>query len=72
MPMFVEKVTLRLPAEKRVAEHPHWEAILILFFITTITTLGEPQDIALHDIKIECFFPADAHSRAVLEGLAEG
>lgn len=37
---------------------------------STITTLGEPQDIALHDIRIECFFPADAESRAVLEGLA--
>ena len=29
-----------LPAEERQASHPHWEAILILFFITTITTSG--------------------------------
>ena len=37
---------------------------------STITTLGEPQDIALHDIRIECFFPADDASRAVLEAMA--
>ena len=37
---------------------------------STITTLGEPQDLALHDIRIESFFPADDASRAVLEALA--
>ncbi|EDP61657.1 Helix-turn-helix motif [alpha proteobacterium BAL199] len=39
---------------------------------STITTLGEPQDIALHDIRIESFFPADDASRAVLEAMARG
>lgn len=39
---------------------------------STITTLGEPQDIALHDIRIESFFPADDASRAVLEAMAGG
>lgn len=39
---------------------------------STITTLGEPQDLALHDIRIESFFPADDASRAVLESLAQG
>lgn len=29
-----------LPAEERVHAHPHWEAVLILGFITTITTSG--------------------------------
>jgi len=29
-----------LPAEERVASHPHWEAVLILFFIAAITTSG--------------------------------
>jgi Fe-S oxidoreductase len=33
-----------LPAEQRVYEHPHWEAILILFFITAITTSGLVYD----------------------------
>ena len=27
---------------------------------TTIATLGTPQDITLQEIRIECFFPADA------------
>ncbi len=39
---------------------------------STITTLGEPQDLALHDIRIESFFPADDASREVLEALARG
>ncbi|GHD43673.1 transcriptional regulator [Thalassobaculum fulvum] len=39
---------------------------------STITTLGEPQDLALHDIRIESFFPADEPSRAVLEAMAGG
>ena len=33
-----------LPAEERVASHPHWEAIVILFFITAITTSGLMYD----------------------------
>ncbi len=33
-----------LPAEKGVAAHPHWEAVLILCFITTITTSGLVYD----------------------------
>lgn len=28
-------------------------------FFSTVTTLGMPQDIALQEIRIECFFPAD-------------
>lgn len=28
-------------------------------FFSTVTTLGTPQDIALQEIRIECFFPAD-------------
>jgi MmyB-like transcription regulator ligand binding domain len=34
------------------------ETSLKLF--TTIATLGTPQDITLQEIRIECFFPADA------------
>ena len=33
-----------LPAEERVHNHPHWEAVLILCFITTITTSGLVYD----------------------------
>ena len=31
-----------------------------LRLFTTITTLGTPQDVTLQEIRIECFFPADA------------
>ena len=41
-----------------------------LRLFTTITTLGEPQDLALNDTKIECFCPADDASRAVLAAMA--
>ena len=29
-------------------------------FFSTVTTLGTPQDVTLQEIRIECFFPADA------------
>ena len=37
---------------------------------TTIATLGTPQDVTLQEIRIECFFPSDAASAALLRGLA--
>jgi len=33
-------------------------------FLTTLTTLGTPQDITLHELRIECFYPADAATEA--------
>lgn len=59
------------PLPPVLALHVAKDGVEVRMF-TTITTLGEPQDLALHDIRIECFFPADAASRAVLERLAEG
>jgi transcriptional regulator with XRE-family HTH domain len=37
---------------------------------TTIATLGTPQDVTLQEIRIECFFPSDATSAALLRGWA--
>ena len=37
---------------------------LALGFFSTVTTLGTPQDITLQEIRIECFFPADAVTEA--------
>ena len=37
---------------------------------TTIATLGTPQDITLQEIRIECFFPSDPSSAALLRGWA--
>jgi transcriptional regulator with XRE-family HTH domain len=36
----------------------------------TIAQFGTPEDVTLEALRIELFFPADASSRAVLEGLA--
>jgi transcriptional regulator with XRE-family HTH domain len=39
-----------------------------LRLFTTIATLGTPQDITLQELRIECFFPMDAPTAAVLRG----
>jgi transcriptional regulator with XRE-family HTH domain len=35
---------------------------------TTIATLGTPQDVTLQEIRIECFFPSDPASAALMRG----
>ena len=40
-------------------------------FFSTVTTLGTPRDITLQEIRIECFFPADAATEARACELAE-
>jgi transcriptional regulator with XRE-family HTH domain len=37
-----------------------------LRFFSTITTFGSPQDVALQEMRIESFFPADEATRAAL------
>lgn len=44
------------------------ETALSLF--TTITTLGTPQDIALEELRIECFFPLDDATAATFRAWA--
>lgn len=41
-----------------------------LSFFTTLTTLGTPYDITLHELRIESFFPADDSTDAALRRLA--
>ena len=41
-----------------------------LSFFTTLTTLGTPYDITLHELRIESFFPADHSTDAALRRLA--
>ncbi|ALD92712.1 putative transcriptional regulator [Cupriavidus gilardii CR3] len=36
---------------------------------STLTTLGNPHDVTLQELRIECFFPADEPSRLALEAL---
>ena len=40
-------------------------------YFSTVTTLGTPQDVTLQELRIECFFPANAETRANAERLAE-
>lgn len=39
---------------------------------STIATLGTPLDVTLQEIRVECFFPADEPSRALLRDWAAG
>ena len=39
-----------------------------LRLFTTIATLGIPQDITLQELRIECFFPVDDETAAILRG----
>jgi transcriptional regulator with XRE-family HTH domain len=41
-----------------------------LSFFTTLTTLGTPYDITLHELRVESFFPADNATEATLRRLA--
>lgn len=43
---------------------------LLMRFFSAVTSLGTPQDITLQEIRIECFFPADAATEARARELA--
>jgi transcriptional regulator with XRE-family HTH domain len=43
---------------------------LSVSFFSMITTLGTPRDVTLQQLKIECFFPADAATEQVARQLA--
>ena len=42
-----------------------------LNLFTTITTLGTPHDVTVHELRIESFFPADEISKQWFQGLAQ-
>lgn len=44
---------------------------LSLRFFSTVTTLGTPQDVTLQELRVECFFPADAETEAQAHALLE-
>src|SRR5262249_15051866 len=44
------------------------KASLKLF--TTLATLGTPQHVTAQEIRVECFFPADVETAAILKGWA--
>ncbi len=41
-----------------------------LNFFSTLTSLGVPYDITLHELRVECFFPADSASEELMRRLA--
>jgi transcriptional regulator with XRE-family HTH domain len=41
-------------------------------FLTTMATLGTPQDITLEELRIECFFPADQTTEDAVQHLTGG
>jgi len=43
---------------------------ITLKLITTIATLGTPQDITLQELRIESFFPMDRDTAAILHDWA--
>jgi hypothetical protein len=42
---------------------------LAMDWFSTVTTLGTPQDITLQEMRIECFFPANAETEAAAHAL---
>jgi hypothetical protein len=48
-----------------------WKDSTLRLF-STLTTLGTPLDVALQELRIETFFPADEATRTVVKRLAEG
>ena len=43
---------------------------LSMAFFSMITMFATPRDVALQQLKIECFFPADAATEAAARSLA--
>jgi hypothetical protein len=41
-------------------------------FFTILASLGTPCDITLHELRVECFFPADGATEEALRRLADG
>lgn len=68
---------MALPGIAAVARQPNLDRLALPFLpmtlrkdglelnlFTTITTLGTPHDVTVHELRLESFFPADAGSRA--------
>jgi transcriptional regulator with XRE-family HTH domain len=69
VPARLRKPNLQAPLIPLVAVHFHKDGRAFNFF-STVTTLGTPQDITLQELRIECFFPADADTEARARALA--
>ncbi len=61
-----EPVTAELLLTLQLA-HPAGDLLLH----STVTSFGSPHDVTLSELTVESFFPADAHTRQLLQHLAE-
>lgn len=59
VPALLHASSLEEPQSPVLAMHFRKGGTSLRLF-TTITTLGTPQDVTVQEIRIECFFPADA------------
>ena len=57
-----------MPLHPLVPVHFERDALSMRFF-STVTTLGTPQDLTLEELRVECFFPADADTARRAETL---
>lgn len=53
-----------------IGVHRGLDVVLSLAFFSMITMLGTPRAVTLQQLKIECFFPADAATETAARGLA--
>jgi len=71
LPTKLRRPNLELPLLPVVSVSFRHQGVAYDFF-STVTTLGTPQDVTLEELRIECFFPADAatehRARSTLSG----
>lgn len=68
VPKRLRRLAVRIPSMPIVPVGFRKDGHVFRFF-STVTTLGTPQDITLQELRIECFFPADAETEEAWRGL---
>src|SRR5499426_2627730 len=69
IPALSQVPALEEPQPPVLAMHFRQGAISLRLF-TTIATLGTPHDVTVQELRIECFFPADAETSQVFKNWA--
>lgn len=62
------RVDWRIPGELLLPLHLEKDGVSLQVF-TTLTTFGTPLDVTVSELRVECYFPADDATRAVVEAL---
>ena len=61
----------RVPGELLLPLHVRKDGVELRVF-TALTTFGTPLDVTVSELRVECYFPADDPTRAVLDALKTG